>query len=239
VAVVGDSLVSVGFDDTMRFTRLGATVMDRECVAMNGQPLSIATLAGSSTFAVATTNELALFTSRERIGGLLLPADKFSCNVVAMAGESELAIGCTDFKTRIYSIDTDYVFTNTATIETRAAVTALAFRPSLDFLAVGDNGRQVEVYERGTWAERVKSIWSFHTSRVNCLAWSPNGSYLASGSVDECIIVWDFNTPSKKLILPFAHSTGVTALLWLDDLTLCSVGNDFTIVTWNIPASLP
>lgn len=238
LAIVGDALVSVGFDDTMRFTRLGSTNMDADSVAMNGQPSSLSSLAGSDLFAVSTTNEVALFVGRARVGGVALPGDKFTCNVVALASAGELAMGCSDFKTRVYGVSADYQLTCTATLETRSAVTALSYRPSADFLAVGDNGRQVEVFECGAWTERVKGAWAFHTSRVNCLCWSPNGAYVASGSVDECVIIWDFATPSKRLILPFAHSTGVSSLAWLDDQRLASVGYDGTIVMWKIPASL-
>ena len=238
LAIVGDSLISIGFDDVMRFTKLGSTTMDPESVAMNGQPVSLSTLPGSHTLGVATSKEVAVFVDRSRVGGLAVPQDKFSCNVVAMFSENMVAVGCTDFKTRVYEISSDFTFSNVATIETRSAVTSLAVRPSLDFVAIGDNGRLVEVYERGSWAEKIKNIWSFHTSKVTCLAWSPNGSYLASGSIDESVIVWDFNAPSKKLILSFAHNAGVASLIWLDDSKLCSVGNDHTTVVWNIPASL-
>lgn len=238
LGIVGRALISVGFDDVMRFTDLGSLIMDPEAVAMNGQPVSLSTLPGLLTFAVATSKEVAIFAERNRVGGFLLPQDKFSCNVVALFAENSVALGCTDFKTRVYEVGADYSFSLIASIETRSSVTSLAVRPSCDFIAIGDNGRQVEVYERGSWAETIKNIWSFHTSKVTCLAWSPNGNYLASGSIDECIIVWDFETPSKKLILSFAHNAGVAALLWLDDTKLCSVGNDHTTVIWNIPASL-
>jgi WD40 repeat protein len=242
LAVVAESLVSVGFDDTLRFTRLDSTVMESDSVTLNGQPWCLSALPGgggaSSIFAVATSNEVALFSGRSRVTGILLPNDKFSCNCVALASEAEVILGCSDFKTRVFSIGEDKTLTLTATIETRSAVTALALHPSCDFLAVGDNGRQVEVYERGSWVERVKAIWAFHTSKVNCLAWSPSGNYLASGSVDECIIIWDFINPSKKLILPYAHSAGVSSLVWIDDTKLVSVGNDHVIVTWAIPSTL-
>lgn len=212
--------------------------MDPEFVAMNGQPVSLSTLPGLSTFSVATSKEIGIFIDRSRVGGMVVPQDKFSCNVVALVSENTVAVGCTDFKTRVYEISSDFSFSNVATIETRSAVTSLAVRPSLDFIAIGDNGRLVEVFERGSWAEKIKNIWSFHTSKITCLAWSPNGNYLASGSIDESIIIWDFITPSKKLILSFAHNAGVASLLWLDDSKLCSVGNDHTTVVWNIPGAL-
>src|SRR5215467_7076231 len=32
-----------------------------------------------------------------------------------------------------------------------------------------------------------------HTNRVTSVAWSPNGKYLASGSLDQTVQVWDPN----------------------------------------------
>lgn len=240
--VGGHTLLSVGFDDKLRFLSLQhatSTVMDSEVVALHGQPNCIATLPASSIFfAVSTSTEVALFMNRKQVGQLSLPSSSsFSANCVALASESEVAVGCTDFKTRVYSISDDYAFTLLTSIETRSAVMALAYNPSCEHLAVGDNGRQVEVFARGTWSPLVTQVWSFHSSRVTCMAWSPSGAYLATGSVDECIIVWDFYSPLKKNIIPFAHSGGVTSLVWTDEENLVSSGNDHTIVTWKIPAS--
>ena len=40
---------------------------------------------------------------------------------------------------------------------------------------------QVEVYERSTWAAKIKNKWSFHSSKITSLSWSFDGAYLASG----------------------------------------------------------
>lgn len=86
---------------------------------------------------------------------------------VAILGDEELAVGGDDSKTHIYTIaDAGASLAESATVETRSPVTALSYSPAGDVLAIGDNGRQVEVYERGSWAVRIKGKWVFHTSKI-------------------------------------------------------------------------
>jgi WD repeat-containing protein 1 (actin-interacting protein 1) len=103
-------------------------------------------------------------------------------------------------------------------------------------LAIGDTGRQVEVYERGTWNVRVKGKWVFHTSKITTLSWSPDNLHLASGSLDENIFIWCLEKPMSKHQFPFSHPGGVTGVDWLANDQIVSVGNDHTIVTWTVPA---
>ena len=105
-------------------------------------------------------------------------------------------------------------------------------------LAIGDSGRQVEVYERGSWVAKIQGKWVYHTSKITCLEWSPNGSYLASGSLDENIFIWNYTVPNKKLQLSYTHTSGVMSLGWVDEGKIISVGNDGVIVTWKIPGEI-
>ena len=59
----------------------------------------------------------------------------------------------------------------------RGAVTCLGYSPDGAYLAAGDAAREVNVWTRGgegDWAAKVQGLWQFHTSTVNCLAWSPD-----------------------------------------------------------------
>src|SRR5450755_4905147 len=54
-----------------------------------------------------------------------------------------------------------------------------------------------------------------HTMRVTAVAWSPDGTYIASGSLDKTVQVWPTN--SSNHARPFVyrgHDAGVRAVNW-------------------------
>lgn len=144
-----------------------------------------------------------------------------------------MAVGGDDSKTHVYTL-ANGTLTEARAVPTRTPVSSVAYSPTGDFLAIGDNGRQVEVYERATWTAKIQGVWVFHTSKVTALSWSPNGNKLASGSLDENIFVWDLTKPTERVQFQFSHMTGVTGLGWLDAATLVSSGNDQTVLTWKV-----
>ena len=231
IAILNDEVISVGWDDVMRFGSLVSNSYSSE-LALNGQPTAMTcSPAGGGLVVVATNNEVALVLGQVKVGSLT--GHGYTATSVALFGSEEVAVGGDDNKTHVYSIAGN-VFTPVATLETRSAVASVAYSPSGDALAVGDAGRQVEVWDRGTWANRIRGKWVFHTSKITTLAWSPNGAFLASGSVDESIIIWNIAKPSAKLILPFTHSGGVTGIAWAADEKLVSTGADHCVVNWAV-----
>jgi len=97
--------------------------------------------------------------------------------------------------------------------------------------------------------------WGFHNARVNSVAWSPNCDMVASGSLDTTIIIWSVTNPAKHTIIkskcskyPFVNESQliniyisdahpqsqITRLVWLDEETLISVGQDCNTKIWRI-----
>jgi WD repeat-containing protein 1 (actin-interacting protein 1) len=237
LAVLGESLVSVGWDDKLRVANRTTNAYHAD-VALAGQPVSMSApfnATSNSLFVVVTNQELAMFRGTERVFVQSVSSLAYSPTCSAMVGEEEVAIGGSDNKTHIYNISGGS-FVEIHSIETRSAVTALAYSHDYALLAIGDTGRQVEVYERGTWNVRVKGKWVFHTSKITTLSWSPDNLHLASGSLDENIFIWCLEKPMSKHQFPFSHPGGVTGVDWLANDQIVSVGNDHTIVTWTVPA---
>ena len=77
--------------------------------------------------------------------------------------------------------------------------------------------------------------WGFHTARVNCLAWSPDSNFVASGGLDCNIIIWSVQQPEKHIIIKVAHTQSqITGIKWLDAKTIASCGQDGNVKVWDI-----
>jgi WD repeat-containing protein 1 (actin-interacting protein 1) len=236
LVVSGESLYSVGWDDKLRTANISNHAYHSD-QALNGQPVCMIRNNSSDLVVIVTTNEVAFYRNGEKLSATAVSTLGYSPQSAALLGEEELALGGSDFKTHIYNI-AGLSLTEVTTVETRSAVTSLAYNPTGDLLAIGDAGRQVEVYERGSWTAKVKGKWVYHTSKITSLSWSPSGNYLASGSVDESIIIWNLNSPLQKLQLSFTHVGGVTGIDWLGEDRLASGGQDGTVVLWKLPATI-
>lgn len=233
LVVTGEYLVSVGWDDKIRWTN----PVDNSLVAdqsLNGQPSALVKSNTSNLIAVVTNQEIALFRGQEKVASHSLSTVSYTVTSVALQGEEELAVGASDNKTRIYSI-VGGAFTEVAVIPSYTAVSAVSYNPTGDLLAVGSAGHLIEVYERGTWTNRTQGRWVFHTSKITALAWSPSGNMLASGSLDESVFVWTLGKSTSRLQIPFAHTGGVTGLQWASESKLVSAGSDAASIFWKIP----
>jgi WD40 repeat protein len=85
------------------------------------------------------------------------------------------------------------------------------------------------------FAERPELVaQTGHTNAINCLAFSPDGKLLATGSHDQTIILWDIRTGIEIRSL-FGHTGVVTTLAFLPSgNTLVSGSLDGTIRFWDI-----
>ncbi|KAK2971885.1 hypothetical protein RJ640_015405 [Escallonia rubra] len=67
----------------------------------------------------------------------------------------------------------------------------------------------------------------YHSARINCLAWSPDSSMVATGSLDTCVIIYDVSKPaSSRITIKGAHLGGVYALAFTDECSVVSSGED-------------
>src|SRR5262249_6505336 len=85
----------------------------------------------------------------------------------------------------------------------------------------------------------LETVIQGHTKAVLCVAFSPDGETLASGSVDGTIILWnvtDPRMPAQLSLRPLSgHTDWVTTLAFSSDgKTLASGSADGTIILWNV-----
>jgi WD40 repeat protein len=75
-----------------------------------------------------------------------------------------------------------------------------------------------------------------HTDYIRALAFSPNENFLATGSDDQTIMIWDLET-QLPLVLPLTqHKAPVTSMAFSPDgLMLASGSQDMNLILWDIP----
>ena len=79
----------------------------------------------------------------------------------------------------------------------------------------------------------TRHICTGHTSRVTTVAWSPNGTRLASASYDKTVRVWDTSNGTSILTYP-GHWDRVQTVAWSPDgKRIASAGDDSTVQVWD------
>jgi WD40 repeat protein len=116
---------------------------------------------------------------------------------------------------------------------------AAAFSPDGRILAApGLGGLSIMLWEtshlRASRGDRPVATLAGHREQVNAVAFSPDGTKLASCSKDTTLILWDLATQQEIAILT-GHTSDVHCLAFSpDSKTLASGGNDGTLRLWNL-----
>ena len=79
----------------------------------------------------------------------------------------------------------------------------------------------------------VIHVYRGHTDRVTSVAWSPDGNYIASGSLDKTVQIWNAKTGEHSYTYR-GHSAAVNAVAWSPDGSSIASGSlDQTVQVWN------
>ncbi|XP_029453292.1 WD repeat and HMG-box DNA-binding protein 1 [Rhinatrema bivittatum] len=94
------------------------------------------------------------------------------------------------------------------------SICRLAWQPKIGKLLAVPVEKSVQLYERDSWRSQIILSDDFLTQILNVVTWSPCGQYLAAGSIDGCIVIWDVTT--KECIERVKHDRGYTVcgLAW-------------------------
>src|SRR5450755_1161565 len=72
-----------------------------------------------------------------------------------------------------------------------------------------------------------------HTSEINRITWSPDGSMLASSSFDKAVRVWNVQTGQSQFFR-VGHTGAIYSVAWSSDgLALASCSQDKSITVWD------
>ncbi|TGZ84517.1 WD repeat-containing protein-like protein 1 [Ascodesmis nigricans] len=228
------SILSAGWDDTIRSLDPSAAAFTSSPIPTDSQPKGIATLDSSTV--VLTANDLRIYPA-----GSSTPTvtEKLSFTPTALAvapAISHIAVAGQDSKLRIFTYSSSGVKLVNTLAASRTAPTSLSYSTSGQYFAVGEQSGKIVLYETQSSGEyAVKTTrWAFHNARVESIAWNSAGTHVVSGSLDCSLYVYSVDRPVKNAVFRNAHQGGINGVAWEDEKTVVSAGADGAVKRWEV-----
>ncbi|KAK6123070.1 hypothetical protein DH2020_043189 [Rehmannia glutinosa] len=234
LAAVEEEIVSSGFDNKVwRHSLQGDQCGDAECIDIGNQPkdLSLALLSPNIALVSVETGVVILDGSKV-VSTINLGFTVTAC-AIAPNG-TEAIVGGQDGKLHVYSITGDTLKEEAVLEKHRGAITVIRYSPDVSMFASADANREAVVWDSASREVKLKNML-YHTARINCLAWSPDSSMVATGSLDTCVIIYEVDKPaSNRITIKGAHLGGVYGLAFADERNVVSSGEDACIRVWTV-----
>lgn len=228
LAVTEDTVYSVGIDDSLKVIDPLSKGYTGSSVSLGSQPKAITLL--EDGVAIVTAKDICIIRNGAKACSLPI---SYGGLCIAACGD-ELAVGGEDNLVHIYTLQGSDISEKT-TIAHHGQVTDVVYSPNKLYLAACDTHRKVIVYSLPDYAKYNKSEWGFHNARINCLAWSPDSSMVASGALDTMIMIWSLEQMSKHITIKNSHPQAqVVGLVWLDNERVVSAGHDGLVKLWTV-----
>lgn len=224
------TLVTGAMDDTLRFTDPAAESIG-EVLKCDSAPRGIAVSKSSDLLVVGCVKQLLVLRGRKVVFTLSID---YECLSIALApSDTEVAVGSDKGQIHIYTVDQNTLKAKKV-IAASGSVEDVGYSPDGAWLASVDSGRNLFVFDAQTGDKKYED-WTYHASKINTLAWSPDSQHIATGGLDTNIFIWSLAAPEKRIKIAGAHpANAVNRVLWASNNSLLSAGMDCCMRSWDI-----
>ena len=144
-----------------------------------------------------------------------------------------LALSGRDGTIRIYDLPSQSPIATLRSPEGWGSILAIAYHPTEEELAVGQNGRVVLWREKGTPSDWMSFIHSYHPTRVNGIAYCENGTRMYTSADFSDVKVWA--TTTSQVQEPPKHARDIKCCAFNHSVSLLATGSDdMSIMLWKI-----
>ncbi len=241
----GRTIAAGCFDPTVRLWDLAdSTANPRELHGHTGTVASVAFSPDGKQLASGGSDQLVHrwnLASGESAGVPLAGHSGEVSSVAFSPDGKQLASGSADKSVRLWDAASGEPLAKPMAGST-AAVNAIAFSPTQRRLAsTGDDGF-VRLWDPATGeplgqpiSAHAKSIYGHNAKAIHCLAFSPDGRILATGSRDKSVRFWDMASGATSGQPIIAHADTLLGLAFAPDgRTLATASRDGTLRVWDI-----
>jgi len=224
--ISGGNLVSVSVDSTFKTTPL-STLAYPKSEKIDGAPLWVTDAGNGNTFIVCS-NKIITVNNGQVTKTLDVKWDP-TCIASSKDGET-VAIGSSDKTIRVFS-NSNGNLTEKYSVTHIGAISSVAVSPDGALVAGGDQAKRVVLWKGD---QQVSPNSWLYDARVDAVRFSPNGELLAAGSLDSSIQVYSVTNNSLIHEQKFAHRQGVKDVIFYDNNTLITTGQDLLIKSWKV-----
>lgn len=240
----GKTLASGSGDRTIKLWEV-ATGANSATLEENEWISAVAFSPDGATLASGSGGTVKLWDVAARTITLTLGGHRGGVGAVAFSPDGNTLASSAGYHVKLWDVATG---TLSATLETTpegewAGPRPIAFSPDGRILAFygywrGKGRRAVRLWDVGS-RQPTAILEGGHTNQVTSLAFSPDGTFLASGSWDQTLRLWDLGTRSTTAVFD-GHTHDVLSVAFSPDGTiLASASRDGTVLLWDTTPWVP